>query len=150
MNLISFALLLLSNNLHLENMAEYAIKQEDKRLHLAFTIEYGKLLEYGPSEECDNRLLGFCTAKYLNDKMKVEVNSKPITFNLLESKTEGDHFTMLLMSKEAIGKIDNISIQNTCFFEYNRNFKNRVVFLLDSIQKSYLLTANSNSISFAI
>ena len=43
-------------------------------------------------------------------------------------------------------EIQNISIQNQCFYEFDSDYKNRIILNLDQFQKSYLLTNKKHSI----
>lgn len=139
--------LLLGNLIHVGHMAEYYFTHTGSKVKLKFVIEKNELLDFDLKNDCDLKAItALCTAKYLSANSMVKINGEKISFELESSKTDGDHLIVYMNSTKNVDTIKNISIQNTCFFEINRSFKNRVILDLGLFQKSYLLTKDKNTI----
>jgi len=145
------ALLLLcisfSSFFHVGHIAEYRYQLKDNTVYLKFTIEKQELLGFKLSENCDvKQLTAFCTAKYINQKSLLKINGEELLFELLKSYTQKDHLIIEMKSKINSASIQNIHLTNTCFYEFNTKFRNRVLLDIAPFKKSYLLTKNTNSI----
>ena len=139
--------LLLGNLVHVGHMAEYYYTFDGSRVNLKFVIEKEELLGFDLKNNCDLRaIIALCTAKYLEQHSSIKINGEQVAFELESSKTDGDHLIVYMNSSKDVEAVKEISIQITCFFEFNRGFKNRVILDLGQFQKSFLLTRDKNTI----
>ncbi len=148
MNYLILALSLMSfTSYHIGHMAEYKYELNEQELTLRFEIEKAELLSYQISQDCDVRkMTALCTAKYLNQHTLLEINGKKVDFELQQSFTIDDHLIVLMEAKIEDIAIKDLSIENTCFLDFNPIFKNRIIVQMNQYQKSYLLDSKRNSI----
>ncbi len=148
MKLFSFFFLnILFSFIHADHVAEYSYQLNDGQLNLKFVIEKAEINNFNFNSDCDlKKMTSFCIAKYINEKSHVKINGKIIDFELDNSYTEKYHLVIKLSSKVDSGSIKDLIISNSCFYEFNKKFKNRIILDIDQYQKSYLLTKKKNEI----
>ena len=146
----TFAILLFTvafSFFHAGHIAEYSYQLVDNQLHLKFVIEKAEVDGFNFNSTCDvKRMTALCLSKYINEKTQVKINGKDIDFILNDSYTEKDHLVINLSANITSDSIKEFLIINTCFYEFNTEFKNRVLLDVAQFQKSYLLTKNKNEV----
>lgn len=130
---------------HAEHIAEYRYQLIGNQLNLRFVIEKPELDEFNFSSDCDvKQMTALCLTQYINKKSEVQINGETIAFKLNESYTEKDHLIINLSATINCDLIEELVISNRCFYEFNPQFKNRILLDVSQFQKTYLLTkANS-------
>lgn len=134
---------------HGGDVAEYHLQLRGQDLTLRFMIDNEELMDFDFDEDCDiESMTALCTVQYLNKHSFIQINGKIVEFELQNSYTEGHHLIILLHSKFKEDVIEEIVIQNQCFYEQNKRFKNRIIMDVDRFQKSYLLSRDHDKIEF--
>jgi hypothetical protein len=132
---------------HGGHVAEYYIQLDGQNLNLKFMIEKGELMNFEFKEECDIKgMTALCTIQYLNKHSSILINDKKIEFEFQNSYSEGDHLIILMHSKWTGDVIKEIAVQNKCFYEFDHDFKNRIILDVGKFQKSYLLNQKQDKI----
>ena len=67
------------------------------------------------------------------------MDPKKINFELDHSFIEDGHLVIIFNAPLEIDTVKDISIHNSCFWEFNPKFKNRIVVDIARFQSSYLL-----------
>ena len=139
-SIILFFSLLTINPLHAGHIAEYHYKLDGTQMSLKFIIEKEDLMGFELYKDCDVKsMTALCTARYLNQKSSLSINGEKINFELEHSFVENDHLIALFNATLKNDTIRDITIHNSCFWEFNPKFKNRIVVDIASFQSSYLL-----------
>ena len=142
--LIIFFLISLVNTIHVGHIAEYHYQLDESHLRLKFVIEKEELLSFD-FDNCDLlNMTALCVANYISEHSTISINCKNVEMELQSSYTQDDHFIILLKSEFEISDITEIVIQNDCFYEFNDDFKNRIILDMDQFQKSFLLNQKRN------
>jgi len=137
----------MTSSFHGGHIAEYHYQINGEILEMKFVIEKEDLLHFPLDKNCNHReMTALCTFQYLEKNSSLEINGEKIEMELHESFTQQDHFILLLKSKNKISTVEEISIQNNSFYEFDRKFKNRIVIDLGKFQGSYLLKKKKNLI----
>jgi hypothetical protein len=133
---------------HGGHLAEYYYQLDGKSLKLKFVIEKAELTGFEFEDNCDIRnKTALCAARYLNKQLSIKINGKKIEMELQSSYTERDHFIVRLSSEFNGASINEIVIQNQCFYEFDPDFKNRIILDVGRFQKSYLLNRERDKIN---
>lgn len=139
--------LCLANTLHVGHIAEYQYQLHDQDIHLRFVIEKEELMGFELAEDCDvQKMTALCTSLYLKDHAILKINGKKVNFQLQDAVTENDHMIVNFSARLQESTIDQISVENDCFYEFNHKFRNRIIFNFPNYQGSYLLDQNNKSI----
>ena len=149
MNYLIFCLSVCFSNtfIHVGHVAEYYYQLDGNHLKLKFVIEKEELMNFNFESDCDiENMTALCTAIYLNEHSAIKINDEKIEMELQNSYTEGDHLVLLLNGKWSGRAIKEITIENKCFYEYDRKFKNRIIMDVAQFQKSYLLNRKRDKI----
>jgi len=141
------SLFLLFNFIHGGHIAEYFFSVENETLNLKFVIDKDELLLFDITDQCDMvNMTALCTSKYLKNNMSILINGEPIVFELQDSYTENHHLIIKLSSLLCSKKIMQITIENNCFYDFDHDFKNRIILDIGKFNSSYLLNLKHNRI----
>ena len=148
MTSIALSLILLTTNLlHVGQVAEYYFSLHENELQMKFVIEKDELFNFEFEGNCDlQNTTSLCIANYIKSNFTVTINNEKINLDLSDSYTDNGHFIVYFMAKLKNVEIQNLSIQNQCFYEFDSNYKNRIILNLNQFQKSYLLTKEKHAI----
>jgi hypothetical protein len=148
MTSIFLSLILISTNLlHVGQVAEYYFSLHENQLQMKFVIEKDELFNFEFEGDCDfKKTTSLCIANYINSNFIIKINDEKINLELGDSYTDNGHLIVYFMAKLKNVEIQNLSIQNQCFYEFDSDYKNRIILNLDQFQKSYLLTKEKYSI----
>ena len=148
MTSIFLSLILMSTNLlHVGQVAEYYFSLHENQLQMKFVIEKDELFNFEFEGDCDfKKTTSLCIANYINSNFIIKINDEKINLELGDSYTDNGHLIVYFMAKLKNVEIQNLSIQNQCFYEFDSDYKNRIILNIDQFQKSYLLTKEKYSI----
>ena len=148
MNSIVLSLILMTTNpLHVGQVAEYYFSLHEDQLQMKFVIEKDELFNFEFEGDCDfQKTTSLCIANYIKTNSTIKINDEKINFDLGDSYTDHGHLIVYFIAELKNVEIQNISIQNQCFYEFDSDYKNRIILNLDQFQKSYLLTNEKHSI----
>ncbi len=133
---------------HAGNMAEYEFTYNNNKVYMKFKIDKSELAALNLSVYCkDDINTSLCINDYLNKNLIVKINDKLVQFTLENSFMENHHLVINLSGSNYFAKINKISVINECFYDQNRNFKNRLIFNFNNYKKSFLLNINKNTIN---
>ena len=132
--------------LHIGHVAEYYYQLDGKQLNLKFMIEKEELMSFDLGD-CDVRqMTALCAAQYVNKHAFIKINGKDQKFELQNSFVENGHLVVNLSSVVDDDVIRDVNVVNKCFYEFNRRFKNRIIFDIAQFQNSYLLNRKRSEI----
>ena len=133
--------------MHGGHMAEYFLTIENQSIHLKFSIEKDELMHYEINQDCDLvNMTSLCVAKYLKDNMSVFINEELVSFGLEGSFTENDYLIVNFKSVLSFNEVHQISIKNDCFYDFDPQFKNRIILDLGNFNSSYVLNKENKQI----
>tara|TARA_B110000438_G_scaffold195979_1_gene187550 strand:- start:244 stop:672 length:429 start_codon:yes stop_codon:yes gene_type:complete len=136
-----------TNLLHVGQVAEYYFSLHENQLQMKFVIEKDELFNFEFEGDCDfKKTTSLCIANYINSNFIIKINDEKINLELGDSYTDNGHLIVYFMAKLKNVEIQNLSIQNQCFYEFDSDYKNRIILDLGQVQKSYLLTKEKYSI----
>ena len=133
---------------HADGLAEYFYYTDDSgHIALKLEIDQNELNQYRNRMECEkNNLLDFCVSNYLESNTSFTINEESVYFEFESSSIYNGHVILNFTSKKEFKHINKIHVKNTCFYEMNSKFKNRIQIAINQFQKSYLLTKDKDSI----
>lgn len=132
---------------HADGIAEYHYFMENDHVVLKFEMDKNELQHYRIDKDCQkNKLFDLCIENYLLKNADLQINNQKVSFDFIGSSTYNDHIIFNFKSKKAYNDITDLQIKNTCFYEVNKKFKNRIRIDLNQFQKSFLLTKGKGSI----
>ncbi|HIA36063.1 MAG TPA: hypothetical protein EYN89_04835 [Flavobacteriales bacterium] len=148
MTSIVLSLILMTTNLlHVGQVAEYYFSLHEDQLQMKFVIEKDELFNFEFEGDCNfQKTTSLCLANYIKSNSTVKMNGEKINFDLGDSYTDHGHLILYFKAELKNVEIQSISIQNQCFFEFDSDYKNRIILDLDKFHKSYLLTKGKDSI----
>ena len=148
MTSLGLSLLVMTTNLlHVGQVAEYYFSLHEGQLQMKLVIEKDELFNFEFEGECDfQKTTSLCIANYIKTNSTIKINDEKISFDLGDSYTDHGHLIVYFIAELKNVEIQNISIQNQCFYEFDSDYKNRIILNLDQFQKSYLLTNEKHSI----
>jgi len=136
-----------TNPLHVRLVAEHYFSLHEGQLQMKFVIEKDELLNFEFEGDCNfQQTTSLCISNYIKTNSTIKINDEKINFDLGNSYTNHGHLIIFFIAKLKNIEIQNISIQNQCFYEFDSDYKNRMILNLDQFQKSYLLTNEKHSI----
>jgi hypothetical protein len=145
--LLIFSFFWASTFFHGGHIAEYHYQLDGENLTLKFMIEKEELMNFKFEQGCDfQNMTALCTAFYLNKHSFLKINNTKVDLELQNAYTERDHFFLLLEAKWEGGTIEELSVENKCFYEFAPGFYNRIVLDVAQFQKSYLLSREKTKI----
>jgi hypothetical protein len=134
--------------LHTSHVAEFKYYTDDERIQLMLMIDLEDLDYLKNDNSCNYQQMStLCTSKYITNNSTLYINNKPIKFNFDESFTKKNHLYIYFNSETKIKQLNSLSIHNSCFYEFNPHFKNRVILNLDTFEGTYLLTKQTTEIN---
>ena len=140
-------ILMTTNPLHVGQVAEYYFSLHEGQLQMKFVIEKDELLNFEFEGDCNfQQTTSLCISNYIKTNSTIKINDEKINFDLGNSYTNHGHLIIFFIAKLKNIEIQNLSIQNQCFYEFDSDYKNRIILNLDQFQKSYLLTNEKHSI----
>ena len=133
---------------HAKDIAEYSYKLNDDYLRMKFTIEKAEVNNFNFNSDCNiKQMTALCLTKYINEKSYIKINGKAVKLKLNDSYTDKDHLVINLSAKiTSPNSIKELIVYNSCFYEFNSKFKNRIILDIARFQKSYLLTKKKDKI----
>ena len=148
MTSIVLSLILMTTNLlHVGQVAEYYFSLHEDQLQMKFVIEKDELFNFEFEGDCNfQKTTSLCLANYIKSNSTIKMNGEKINFDLGDSYTDHGHLILYFKAELKNVEIQSISIQNQCFFEFDSDYKNRIILDLDKFHKSYLLTKGKDSI----
>ncbi|MFY0627144.1 MAG: hypothetical protein JXR07_12665 [Reichenbachiella sp.] len=131
---------------HAGHIAEYTYSLNGNQLSLKFEIEKEQLLHFKFNNNCNfETLTALCTSKYLNQYSAITINGNKLALELISAKTSGENFILYMSTSLNEEQIENVSITNHCFTQFDSAFKNRIIVDIGPFQSSYLLTKANSS-----
>lgn len=79
---------------------------------------------------------------YLQEKIKLSINNKAVTFNFIGKEYEGD-IVRCYLEAENVKHIESFSITNSVFFDLQNDQQNIVKTKINSKNKSFILTQDN-------
>ena len=133
---------------HADGLAEYYYYTDDSgHIALKLEIDQNELNQYRKGMECEKtNLLDFCVSNYLESNTSFTINEESVHFEFESSSIYNGHVILNFTSKKEFRHINKIHVKNTCFYEINPKFKNRIQLAINQYQKSYLLTKENDTI----
>ena len=140
-------MLMTTNLLHVGQVAEYYFSIYENQLQMKFVIEKDELDNFKFEGDCDfQKTTSICIANYIKSNSTIKINDEKINLELGDSYTDNGHLIVYFTAELKNVEIQNLSIQNKCFYEFDSDYKNRIILNVDQFQKSYLLTKEKHSI----
>ena len=137
-----------TNIIHVGQLAEYYVTQEEMSLIIKVVIEKDEMLNFNFNSNCDvKKMTSLCVANHLRENLLLEINNQIITLELGDSYTDNGHLTLFLTGELNNKEVNSLNITNNCFYEFHDGYRNRVILNLDKIKSSYMLTSKKNSFS---
>ena len=144
-------LFVLSSPIHIGEVAEYNYYVEDSVIHFSFMVDIDELEDLKMSQSCDyTNMLAFCTSSYVNENATLFINERPVEFEFESSSIRNNHLNLYFGSTTKLSNVSEISIYNTCFYNFNLNFKNRIIIDIEKYRASYLLDIKSKNLNCII
>ena len=145
--MVSFVLAL-TNIMHVGQLAEYYVTQENKSLSIKVVIEKDEMLNFNFNSNCDvKKMTSLCVANHIIANLILEINNQTILLELGDSYTDNGHLILFLTGELNNKEVNSLNITNNCFYKFHDRYRNRVILDLDKIQSSYMLTSEKNSFS---
>lgn len=91
------------------------------------------------AEKDEPKIIDTYIDRYLQDKIKLSINSKSVTFNFIGKEYEGD-IVKCYLEVEHIKHIESFSITNSVLFDLQNDQQNIVKTKINSKNKSVILT----------
>jgi hypothetical protein len=140
--------LALTNIMHVGQLAEYYVSQQEKSLNIKVVIEKDEMLNFNFNSNCDvKKMTSLCVANHIRENLVLEINNQIITLELGDSYTLDGHLTLFLTGELNDIEIKSLNITNNCFYEFHDGYRNRVILNLNKIHSSYMLTSKERSFS---
>lgn len=141
-------MLTISNIMHVGQLAEYYITQEENSLNIKVVLEKEEMLSFNFKSNCDvQKMTSLCVSNHIKENLIVEVNNKIILLDLGDSYTEYGHLILFFTGKLKNDKVSHLNIRSNCFYKFHANYRNRFILNLEEFQNSYMLTKEKNSLS---
>jgi len=132
---------------HSGHIAEYNYQLSNNYLTLKFVIEKPEVDNFNFNSDCNvEQMTALCLTKYINEKSHIKINGKTVALKLNDSYTEKNHLIINLKAKVTLDSVKELIIFNSCFYEFNAKFKNRIILDVNQFRKSYLLTKKKDVI----
>ena len=141
-------LFVLYSPIHIGEVAEYKYYIEDSVIHFSFMVDIDELEDLKTSQSCDfMNMLAFCTSNYVNKNTTLFINESPVDFEFESSSIRNNHLNIYFGSTTMLVDINKISVYNNCFYNFNLNFKNRIIIDIEKYRASYLLDVESKDLN---
>ena len=133
---------------HVGGTAEHYFTQGNNQLELKIVIDKAELEAFDFTSDCAfKETSAFCLANYINECSEVLINGQVIEFQLDKATPSDHHFNLFLTAPKVNPPINSVSIRNTCFTEFNPEYRNRIIMDLGNWNNSYLLTKTENQLT---
>lgn len=138
---------ILSSFLHIGQLAEYKYSKTNDLIELEVTLEFAEVKQLKLDNSCDiEKTTAICLSNYILNHSTLNINNQEINFELTDSRITNGHIVLTHHSKAIVKTVTSVSTENTSFYEYLDEYKNRISFDLDTFRGSYILTKDKNSI----
>ena len=135
------------NFIHVGQVAEYYFTLNEKHLQMKFIIDKAELINFNFNDDCNIKdMTALCTANYIGLNSFIKINGEKVEMEIGDSYTENGHLIIFFNAELLNGQIHEISIKNHCFYEFDSDYKNRIIIDLDRFHRSYLLTGSNDQI----
>ena len=94
------------------------------------------------AEKDEAKIIDTYMQRYLQDKIKLRINNKAVTFNFIGKEYEGD-IVRCYLEVEHVKSIEFFSITNSVLFDLQKDQQNIVKTNINSKNKSVILTYNN-------
>lgn len=132
---------------HAGGLAEYHYYMDKNHVVLKFEMDKNELQHYNINKDCQkNKMRDICIANYLSAHTNLKLNDNDVVLEFEESSIYNDHIILKFKSKKRYENINKVEVNNSCFYQKNSKFKNRIRIDINNFQKSFLLTKNNKSI----
>lgn len=91
------------------------------------------------AEKDEAKIIDTYMQSYLQDKIKLRINNKAVTFNFIGKEYEGD-IVRCYLEVEHVKSIESFSITNSVLFDLQKDQQNIVKTNINSNKKSVILT----------
>ena len=91
------------------------------------------------AEKDEAKIIDTYMQRYLQDKIKLRINNKAVTFNFIGKEYEGD-IVRCYLEVEHVKSIESFSITNSVLFDLQKDQQNIVKTNINSNNKSVILT----------
>ncbi len=91
------------------------------------------------AEKDEAKIIDIYMQRYLQDKIKLRINNKAVTFNFIGKEYEGD-IVRCYLEVEHVKSIESFSITNSVLFDLQKDQQNIVKTNINSNNKSVILT----------
>jgi len=136
------------NMLHVGQMAEYKIYNKGNTILMKVILEDHEIRSFDFGNTCEsNETPSICSKHHILKNLLVKINDDLILFEFENSYTDNGHLTLNFKGKMKPNSIKKIDISNTCFFEFDSSYRNRLAISLGKFEGSYMLTKNKNKIT---
>jgi hypothetical protein len=133
---------------HADGLAEYHFYIDQNYILLKFEIEQNELFHYTLNTNCSHEIMPTLYAfQYIQKNLEFKVDGNTVDFELVNATVLNGHVILNLQSIFPVEEIRDIQVKNTCFYEFNPKFKNRVRIDINEFQKSYLLVKDKNQLT---
>jgi len=85
--------------------------------------------------------------RYLNEHYYIQINGEEINMELQSANIEDDYFIIFSSAPFYVDTIEELRIQNKCFYEFDDQFKNRIILDANDIEKSFLLNKERDQLN---
>lgn len=133
---------------HGGHLATFSYQVESKRVSLTFTIDNATLDHFNMEESCANYKLtkALCLASYVNQKASLLADGKSLVFELVNSSQDDLNFTVHLVATGNFSSVETFVAKNSCFYEFDARFENRIIFEKAGSKNSYRLKSGHDEI----
>ena len=127
---------------HGGHMATYAFEVNAHSIQLDFSIEQEVLEHFPMMEQCENYQLtkALCLSNYIRKHASLEIEGKRVEFEMIGSQQKDDYFQIHMQAEGNFPSASAFTIENTCFYEFDSHFENRIVFSKNGQTDSYRLS----------
>ena len=94
------------------------------------------------AEKDEAKIIDTYMQRYLQDKIKLRINNKAVTFNFIGKEYEGD-IVRCYLEVEHVKSIESFLITNSVLFDLQKDQQNIVKTNINSKNKSVILTYNN-------
>ena len=118
--------LALTNMMHVGQLAEYYVIQEEKSLSIKVVIEKDEMLNFNFNSNCDvKKMTSLCVANHIRKNLILEINNQIIILGLGDSYTDNGHLILFLTGELNNKEVNSLNITNNCFYELVTLFRHQ-------------------------
>ncbi len=132
---------------HGSHIAEYYYQLDGEYLNLKFVIEKEVFMDFDFQHHCGlQSMTPPCATQYINEHLSITIDGQKPKMELLSSSIQYNSLVMHLRGVLKTDEICEIIVENRCFYEFDHDFKNRILLDIAQFKKSYLLNKKRNRI----